>query len=221
MAYGDGMTKLSPCPDETVLERLLVACPAPRALLDAGCGRGDRLAALQAALPGTDCRGVDIDPANALAACARCPDAEIISGDVCALPWADGSFDAALCECTLSLLDRPERCLSELARVLRPGGALLLSDLCTPEPSPARLSVAEEGAVRFLASVGWHAAAAEAAGFTVKRYWDCREEYLTMAAQLIFDCGGEGCCVSPAAFSALRAHRASYGMWIMERSGNE
>ena len=26
MAYGDGMTKLSPCPDETVLERLLAAC---------------------------------------------------------------------------------------------------------------------------------------------------------------------------------------------------
>lgn len=221
MAYGDGMTKLSPCPDETVLERLLAACPAPRALLDAGCGRGDRLAAIRAALPGISCCGIEIDPANAAAAQARCPDAEIVTGDVCALPWADGSFDAALCECTLSLLDRPERCLSELSRVLRPGGVLLLSDLCTPEAAPERLCVAEEGAVRFLASVGWHLAAAQAAGFTVKDYRDCREEYLTMAAQLIFDCGGDACCVSPAACAALRAHRASYGMWIMERSGKE
>ena len=52
MAYGEQMKKLSPCDSETVLLLLLDERPAPGALLDVGCGRGERLADCAAALPG-------------------------------------------------------------------------------------------------------------------------------------------------------------------------
>ena len=221
MAYGEGMAKLSPCGSALVLPLLgeaLGAAP-PRALLDAGCGRGERLADCAEKWPNAALFGVDCDAENAAAARENCPGAEIVTGDVCALPWADGRFDAALCECTLSLLDAPERCLAELFRVLRPGGALLLADLCTETQAPERLMISGEGAVRYLASRSWHEAAAEAAGFTVKGFRDCREEYLTMAAQLIFD--GGACCLGPGAGAALRQHRASYGIWLLEKGASQ
>ena len=144
MAYGEQMKKLSPCGDRKILEALASACPDMKTLLDAGCGRGDRLAAIGAAMPEVRRSGVELDPENAAAAGAKCPNTEIVVGDICALPWADGQFDAALCECTLSLSEAPETCLAELRRVLRPGGILLLSDLIsageTPEGSSCRLT---------------------------------------------------------------------------------
>ena len=217
MAYGEGMAKLSPCGSALVLPLLgeaLGAAP-PRALLDAGCGRGERLADCAEKWPGAALFGIDCDEENAAAANRTCPGAEIVTGDVCALPWADGRFDAAFCECTLSLLDTPERCLAELFRVLRPGGVLLLGDLCTEAPAPERVCIADAGAVRFLASRSWHERAAEAAGFQIRQYRDCREEYLTMAAQMIFD--GSACCLGSGAFAALRRHRAGYGLWLLQK----
>ena len=218
MGYGAGMKKLSPCSDRTVLDALAAACMAPRRLLDAGCGRGERLAAIGAALLGTACFGVELDGETAAAACANCPGAEIVTGDVCALPWADGFFDAALCECTLSLLDVPELCLAELHRVLVPGGTLLLSDLFRAAAEPARTLLSPDGAVRYLASRSWTEAALAAAGFRIRAFRDCREEYLTMAAQMIFDC--DGSCVGPEVFATLRRERAGYGLWTLERSAD-
>lgn len=46
--------------------------------------------------------------------------------DLCALPFALGTFDAALNIVTLEHLRQPGRALQEMARVLKPGGVLLL-----------------------------------------------------------------------------------------------
>ena len=70
--------------------------------------------------------------------------------------------------------------------------------------------------MRYLASRTWIEAAAENAGFRVRAFRDCREEYLTMAAQMIFD-GGDCGCLAPGVFAALRRKRAGYGMWRLER----
>ena len=215
MAYGETMQKLSPCGNGLVLDLLITACGAPRALLDAGCGRGERLAACAEALPEARCCGIDCDADNVRSARARCHGAEIVTGDVCALPWPDAVFDAALCECTLSLLDQPARCLSELHRVLRPGGVLLLSDLTGGAAPAQRICLSPEGAVRYLAGKVWTEAAAAAAGFRLRRYRDCREEYLTMAAQMILD--GSCACLGAETADALRRNRAGYGMWILQK----
>ncbi len=216
MAYGENMKKLSPCGSELVLQLLTEASPAPHALLDAGCGRGARLTDLCAALSGTRLCGIDSDAENAAAAREGCPGAEIVTGDVCALPWANGSFDAALCECTLSLLPEPEKCLRELRRALRPGGVLLLSDLCVGGSAPERECLSPDGIVRWLASRAWFENAAVSAGFRLLWERDCREELLTMAAEMIFS--GSDDCVGAGIFAALRQRRAGYMLWIFERN---
>ena len=218
MAYGAGMKKLNPCSDQRILGSLTAVRPGLKTLLDAGCGRGERLAAAAAFFPEAKRCGVDLDPENAAEARRRCPDARIEVGDVCELPWDAGSFDAALCECTLSLLDEPARCLSELGRVLRPGGILMLSDLVGGAAAPERGLVSPEGAVRYLASAAWTEAALEDAGFRILRFLDCREEFLETVGQMIFD---GSCCVGPDAFAALRREKAGYGLWIAEKDGSE
>jgi SAM-dependent methyltransferase len=49
-------------------------------------------------------------------------------GDVDALPYADGSLDLVMAQTLLIHLEQPARALSEMFRVLRPGGFLLLSE---------------------------------------------------------------------------------------------
>jgi len=45
------------------------------------------------------------------------------------LPITDGSFDAVLCECVLSLSSRPQTVLEEAWRILLPGGTFILTDV--------------------------------------------------------------------------------------------
>ncbi len=52
---------------------------------------------------------------------------DIQQGDVTAIPFADHSFDAVLCIEVLEYVDNPAQALSEMYRVLAPGGTLVLS----------------------------------------------------------------------------------------------
>ncbi len=96
-----------------------------RRALDAGCGHGFQTARLRAF--GYETHGVDIAHALLALARGRIPAAALLRADVTALPYADASFDViSSCGSTLSYVSDPDRALGELARVLRPGGRLLL-----------------------------------------------------------------------------------------------
>ncbi len=96
----------------------------PRAL-DAGCGTGFQAAVL--ADLGYEVHGVDLSSKLLAVARDRVGEARIAVGDVERLPYADAAFDVVTCcGSTLSFVDAPARALAELARVLRPGGRLLL-----------------------------------------------------------------------------------------------
>lgn len=109
--------------------RTLLPC---RAYLDAGCGDGRYLAALPSLgpLPG---RIVGVDIAESILETARRAclgagvQAELVRANLEALPFADGSFDVILRAQVIEHLLAPERGVSELARVLEPGGTLLLT----------------------------------------------------------------------------------------------
>lgn len=111
--------------DPVMLPRALAA--KPRAMLDVGCGEGRFCRMLKA--HGVAASG--IDPTAALIARARELDAESTYVEACGdeLPFADSSFDLVVAY--LSLIDMPEidAPIAEMARVLAPGGTLLIANL--------------------------------------------------------------------------------------------
>ncbi|HMH54083.1 MAG TPA: class I SAM-dependent methyltransferase [Candidatus Acidoferrum sp.] len=96
----------------------------PRAL-DAGCGSGFQTALLERL--GYEAHGVDVAPRLLAVAQRRLPASTFALASVEALPYRDASFEAvACCGSTLSFVDDAGTALGELARVLEPGGRLLL-----------------------------------------------------------------------------------------------
>jgi phosphatidylethanolamine/phosphatidyl-N-methylethanolamine N-methyltransferase len=74
--------------------------------------------------------GVDLTRAMLARAVARRGPLDIgfVEGDAQSLPFAEESFDAVLLHLILAVVPQPARCLAEIARVLRPGGRVLLLD---------------------------------------------------------------------------------------------
>jgi SAM-dependent methyltransferase len=99
---------------DLVAEVLAHLRPGDGPVLDVGCGRGQYLDAVRAA--GFDAVGVDLSPGMA-------PD---LVGDASRLPFADGSFGAALALHMLYHLPDPTDGLRELDRVLRPEGVVVV-----------------------------------------------------------------------------------------------
>ena len=111
--------------EEPLVERAIAGLPPGRAL-DAACGTGRHAARLVAA--GHTTVGIDRTEAMLELARAKVPDAEFRTGDFTSLPFEDNSFDLAVCALALTHLRDPEAAIGELARVVRPGGRVVLTD---------------------------------------------------------------------------------------------
>ena len=111
--------------EEPLVERALTDVPVGRAL-DAACGTGRHAARLVAA--GHVTIGVDRSPAMLTAAREKVPQAEFRTGDLTALPLDDASVDVAVCSLALTHLPDLAPAVAELARVVTPGGRVVLSD---------------------------------------------------------------------------------------------
>jgi len=53
---------------------------------------------------------------------------DLVQGDSQRLPFEDGSFDHAILHLILAVVPDPQQCLSEVARVVRPGGTIQILD---------------------------------------------------------------------------------------------
>lgn len=107
--------------------------------LDLGCGDGR----LGAELRARRAVGADVSPVPLERARGRLGEVVLVEPDE-PLPFADGSFDLVLCAEVLEHVRDVQLLLSEVRRVLRPGGALAIST-----PAHSRLS-----ALRLVAT-GW------------------------------------------------------------------
>jgi demethylmenaquinone methyltransferase/2-methoxy-6-polyprenyl-1,4-benzoquinol methylase len=100
-------------------------------VLDACCGTGDL--ALAAAAEGGEVTGLDFSPAMLERAARKSAEIEWVQGDLLALPFEDGSFDAVTVGFGVRHAEDLDAALRELRRVLRPGGRLALLDIVRPK----------------------------------------------------------------------------------------
>lgn len=99
-------------------------------VLDAGSGDGAVAQLLAGSARSVTC--LDRNPRMASAARARLRELEhvrVLVGDVEAIPVPDARFDQALLYNVLACVPQPARAVAELARVLRPGGRLVVVTL--------------------------------------------------------------------------------------------
>jgi len=105
-------------------------------VLDAGCGEGygtDRLAAVAATVT-----GVDLEESVIRRAASRYPRARFDAANLVSLPYDNGAFDAVVSLQVIEHLHSPQEFLAECARVLAPGGVLVIS-------TPNRLTFSPDG----------------------------------------------------------------------------
>ena len=91
-------------------------------MLEVGCGRGELAARI---LAETSAELVALDQSERMVELARARGVDARVGDVQALPFPDSGFDCAVAAWMLYHVPDLDRGLSELARVLRPGGRLV------------------------------------------------------------------------------------------------
>jgi SAM-dependent methyltransferase len=112
--------------DEPIVHEILDPLPAGTAL-DAACGTGryaEYLAARGHRVIGTDTSAQMLDHAR-----ARVPAADFRAGDLHRLPVGDGEVDLVVCALALTHVPDLVPVVAEFARVLRPGGHLVIADV--------------------------------------------------------------------------------------------
>ena len=133
--YDDELWELvpeEPGPPPKPLLRFVRSLGHAERALDLGCGDGR----LSGELDATELTAADVSPVALARAARRLPGARIteLAPDT-PLPFDDGSFDLVLCAETIEHVRDVQLFLSEIRRVLRPGGTLALS-------TPAHLPMA-------------------------------------------------------------------------------
>jgi SAM-dependent methyltransferase len=193
--------------EQPVVWEMLDAFPVGRAL-DAACGTGRHAAHL--AEGGHDVTCVDGSPEMLELARARVPRARVLDGDLCALPVDEGEFDLAVCALALGHLDDLRPPVSELARAVRAGGLVVLSNM-HPAMSAAggqAFFAAEDGSLAFVREhvhlYGEYLDAFAAAGLAVircvePRYTPQEAEMQGLAARFIPDAARAAFAGVPAA----------------------
>lgn len=110
--------------------RRLPMTPAAR-VLDVGCGTGELLRRLWAKYPDAALAGLDPVPEMLAVARDKLSGREDFRiGYANSLPWNAGAFDVVVSCNMFHYITHPIEALREMARVLRPGGSLVLTDWC-------------------------------------------------------------------------------------------
>jgi arsenite methyltransferase len=160
-------------------------------LLDVASGNGTSALYLaecfECRVTGIDFSATNVEASNE-AAHAKALDARVQfhTGDAERLPVDDASFDAVLCECAFCTFPDKPSAAREFARVLRPGGAVGLSDLTRGTSLPPNLNdlLAWIACIADAQPVEGYAAYLRAAGLTITHIEPHDDALLEMVNQV-------------------------------------
>jgi demethylmenaquinone methyltransferase/2-methoxy-6-polyprenyl-1,4-benzoquinol methylase len=110
---------------------------SPRRVLDLATGSGDLALALGRACPSAEITGADFCQPMMLEAQKK-GFHRLVNADGTRLPFRDGAFDALTVAFGLRNMASWSQALGEMARVLRPGGHVLVLDFSLPALAPLR-----------------------------------------------------------------------------------
>lgn len=158
------------------------------AVLDLGCGPGHTLA-LMASSFGLLPTGLDPSAAMLAKAARQAPTAALLQGTAIAIPCDSGSFDGVISECVLSLTGDIDASLWEMARVLKPGGLLLLTDIYRKESQPQVDLPGLKSCLTQALPLEEIEEGLDLAGFTLLSFRDRSDLLKQLAGQIIFTYG--------------------------------
>lgn len=113
--------------EQPVVHGMFAAWPPALRVLDAACGTGRHTVHLAAL--GHDVTGVDSSPSMLELAAKKLDGLALVEGHAEALPFPTGAFDACVCSLLFDHLPNIDRAIGELARVVRRGGRVLISNI--------------------------------------------------------------------------------------------
>ena len=204
-AFGYSPGELDAIPDEA---NLGLSCGNPTAfaslrpgetVVDLGCGGGlDVFLAAKRVGPTGRAIGIDMTPemldlARRNAARSGLANVEFHQAMIDRLPLADGSADCMISNCVINLASDKPAVFREIARVLRSGGRVALSDIALKQPLPEELGrdlAAYIGCIAGAISIDEYRAGLTAAGLTDVDIIDSRAD---LNAYALID-GQSGCC---------------------------
>lgn len=180
-AFGYSSSDLAAVPAEA---NLGLSCGNPTAfaalrpgevVVDLGCGGGlDLLLAAQKV--GAEGRVIGIDMTPEMVELARrniqragVANVQVHQATIDRLPLADASVDCIISNCVINLAPDKAAVFREMARVLRPGGRVAVSDIALKQPLPAELAedlAAYVGCIAGAISIDAYRTGLEAAGLT-------------------------------------------------------
>jgi demethylmenaquinone methyltransferase / 2-methoxy-6-polyprenyl-1,4-benzoquinol methylase len=112
----------------------LAAIGSGSKVLDVATGTGDL--AIELASRGAEVTGSDFSPGMLEKARAKAPEIRWDEGNALELPYSDGAFDAATVGFGARNFSDLDRGLAEMARVVRPGGRVVVLEITTPRRPP-------------------------------------------------------------------------------------
>lgn len=207
-AFGYSAEELSAIPAEA---NMGLSCGNPTAfaslkegevVVDLGCGGGmDVFLAARKVGPAGKAIGIDMTPrmidlARRNAANTGVDNVEFHLATIDKLPVADGSVDCIISNCVINLAPDKPAVFREIARVLKPGGRMAISDIALKKPLPAELAGdlhAYVGCIAGAIMIDEFQHGLQAAGFDAVQVIDSRKD---LNAYSKAD-GQSGCC-SPA-----------------------
>jgi trans-aconitate methyltransferase len=143
---------------DRLAEVLVARSPMPfdgYRVLDVGAGTG---AGSRAVLAAGAAGVVAVDASFGMLAYDAAGRPPAVVGDALALPFASGSFDAAVAAFSLNHLTTPAAGLREMARVTRPGGVLLAAAYATDDCHPVKAAVEDALSARGWVPEPWYMA---------------------------------------------------------------